>query len=422
MPIALRTILFNHDVANPATSALNIRKNKDFETARPEYDSGIARAPADQCAAYAIATTRNRAVKVRCTFELKGGSKTSFEVKATGGGVLGNLDPRVVSFAGGSTATVDFPLDHRSFAAIGRHDVTWQWSVRVGGGPFWQPLVTTSHRIYLLLDVPCPPWSQTFADKHNPWTDLLDHTCAIASNRRKDLDAAIDLVKAIYGDYSLRYDIVSGAPRYGFGGTSGSFRMTSWIAWVLLGNPPSSPTFCQGSGESYNDNWIVNCYDAAASLGLMGRCMGVDLQYHFHQPFGFLRYVQPIGRGRCNNPFYGCWSNLPAVGPDDQRSAFGNHAYTKLRGQNDFDACMKQWLSWIEQLILTIIYYILWLLILILTLGLVDAHYLLDRAQGWLVNMAQADYDATVIDTSTPGEAAFAGGVPVFCALDFSVL
>jgi hypothetical protein len=423
MSLSLKTITFNHDLTSATTSALNIRKNKDFETALPEYDSAIARPPEQQCAAYAIASTRQQAVFVRCSFLPAPAATASFEVKATGGGVLGELQVQTVAFSGPAAVTVDFPLLARNFAAAGRHDVTWQWWWRAGPREGWQPLVDTSHRIYLTLDVPSAPWTQTFADKRNPWTDLLDHACPLVAGRKNEMGASISLVKAIYGNYALRYDIVSGAPRYGFGGTTGSFNMSNWITYVLQGLPPASPTFCQGSGEAYNNHWIINCYDAAASLALMGKAVGARLDYYFHGPFGYLRFVRPIGRGKCNNPFYGCWSNDPVRGADDTtRTRFGNHAYTKLNGNNDYDACMRQWRSWFEQLILGILYFIVWLILLIVTLGFVNRFDLLERAAGWLVNLSQADYNAATIDTSTPPEAAAAaGGTPVLCTLNFQI-
>ncbi|HEX3138882.1 MAG TPA: hypothetical protein VHQ87_02435, partial [Rhizobacter sp.] len=388
----------------------------------PEYDSAVPRTAQEQCAAYAIATTRNQAVFVRCVFELSPAATSSVEVKATGGGVLGALDALTLSFAGPGTISVDMPLAHRSFNAAGRHDVTWQWWWRAGPREAWQPLVTTAHRIYLTLDLPGAPWTQTYADKRNPWTDLLDHACPLVAGRREEMGVSISLAKAIYTNYSLRYDIRSGAPRYGFGGTSGSFNMSNWITYVLQGLPPASPTFCQGSGEAYNDNWIINCYDAAASLALMGKLVGARLDYYFHGPFGYLRFVRPIGRGKCNNPFYGCWSNDPVRGADDTtRTGFGNHAYTKLAGQNNYDACMRQWRGWLEQLILSILYLIVWLILLIFSLGSVNRFDLLERAAGWLVNMTQPDYNAATIDTSTAAEAAAAGGTPVVCALNFQV-
>jgi hypothetical protein len=421
MALTLRTINFNHDPHSATTSALNIRRNRDFEVALPEYDSNVPRPARRQCAAYALRPTRNQTVFVRCRFEHLPATETVFEVKATGGGVLGEIGPRVVAFGGATSATVDFPLSNRSFTAVGRRDVTWQWWYRTRGGT-WQALVATSHRIYLVLDLPATPWTQTFADRRNPWTDLLDHACVIAAGRRDELNVSVALTKAIYSNYRLRYDIVSGAPRYGFGGMTGSFRMTEWIQYVLEQVPPAGNTFCSGSGAAYNDFWIVNCYDAAASLGLMGKVTGARLDYHFHQPFGYLRFVRPIGRGKCNNPFYRCTGDTPIRGVDDaSRTRFGNHAYTRLQSRNNFDACMKEWLSLFAQLILMLIYFIIWLVLLLLSFGTVNRTDLLARATGWLVNMSQSAYNAATNDTSTPAEAAAAGGSPVLCALDFRV-
>src|SRR5262249_34832985 len=156
-------------------------------TALPEYNSAIARTPREQCAAYAIASTRSQPVFVRCTFTLTPAGPGDFEVRATGGGVLGALDARTVSFSGTGSVTVDFPLAHRSFSSVGRHDVTWHWRFRRKGSGHWHALVATSHRIYLILDVPGAPWTQTYGDKRNPWTDLLDHACVIASGRDTEL-------------------------------------------------------------------------------------------------------------------------------------------------------------------------------------------------------------------------------------------
>jgi hypothetical protein len=423
MPLTLKTITFNHDLASATTSSLNIRKNKDFETALPEFDSTIPRTAQQQCAAYSIATSKNQAVFVRCVVAIASGAPASVDIRASGGGVLGALDALTVNIPNSANVTVDFPLNHRTFSAVGRHDVTWQWEWRLSGGGAWQSLANTSHRIYLLLDLPGAPWTQTFGDKRNPWTDLLDHVCVIAGGKGTEMAANIAMTKAIFSNYSLRYDIVSGAPTYGFSQTTGSFKLTQWITNVLNGTPPATPTFCQGTAEQYNDNWIINCYDAGASLALMSKAVGSRLDNYFHSPFGKLNFVVPIGRGRCNNPFYGCTSNTPVRGADDAtRTGFGNHAYTKSPANNNFDACMRQYRNWFEVLILTIIYFILWLLILIISFGTLNRIDLLERAQGWLVNLSQSDYNAATIDTSTPAEAASAAGATqVPCALDFSI-
>lgn len=419
MALALKTITFNHDPFSASTSALNIRRNKDFEVPVPEYDAAIPRTPSESCAAYAKQETTGQTVFVRVELTRTGPGNPHFEVRAQGGGLLGALDPQAVNFTGGAVSqTADFPLSHRDFSRIAREDVTWQWQFRQQGNPSWQPLAATSHRIYVVLKVPPAPWTQALADKRNPWTDLLDFCCQIAAGKKNAPAATESLTKNVHTGYSLRYDIVSGAPRYGFWQTGSSFQLTNWIEYVLRGNAPATPVFCNGTAEQYKNYWIVNCYDCAASAALMAKAVGADSDYYFHAPFGYLKYVEPIGRGKCNNPFYGCSGNNPAVGPDDTRTSFGNHAYQKLNGSKNYDACMREWLSPFMKLLLIF----LWLIILIATLGLVNLKSLLNRAGGWLVDLAQAVYNDRTIDVSQPFEAnAASGGTQTLQTLQFSV-
>jgi hypothetical protein len=312
---------------------------------------------------------------------------------AAGGGVLGALDPFTVRFRAPGTVTVDVPLDHRSFRAISRSDVSWTWAVRQSGTAAWTPLVTTRHRIYLLLAAPGAPWTQTYADKRNPWTDLLDFVCDIAAGASAGDRATTAVVKAVHLKYGLRYDIVSGAPRYGFGGTSGSFQLTEWIAYVLKGPAPATPLWCSGAAEQHQSWLIVNCYDCAAAVTIMSNALGAPVIHQFHAPFGKLGFIEAIGRGKCNNPFPGC-SGTPTEVASCSRTSFGNHAYTKLAGLN-FDACMREWISPLMKLILILV----WLLVLIITLGLVNLQQLLDRAGGWLIRLSQSTYDGRTIDS-----------------------
>jgi hypothetical protein len=420
MTLQLSTITFDHDPLSPSTSALNIRRNKDFEVPIPEYDSSIPRTPAESCAAFAKLETTGNNVTIRVHLTIPAAANVTYEVKASGGGVLGKLDPVQVVFSGGVTdQAVDIPLAHRNFPGISRMDITWNWRYRAKGGSKWHHLATTSHRIYVVLAVPPSPWTQVFADKRNPWTDLLDQCCVIASGSVDAPSAAERTTKDIHLNHALRYDIVNGVDRYGFALTGDSFDLTNWIDYVLLGNAPANPLFCGGTSEQYRDFLIVNCYDCAASNALMAKVLGAGLDYYFHQPFGYLNYVLPIGRGKCNNPFYGCLGGNPAVGPDDPRTGFGNHAYPKLNGVNNFDACMRVWLpSWLSLLL-----FLLWLIILIITLGLVNLNSLLLASGGWLIDISQTDYATKVIDVSQPFEAAAAaGGMPVLQTLQFRIV
>jgi len=388
--LTLLTIRFNHDHGSATTSAMNIRRNRDFEVQFPEYDSALP--TQDSRAAYGIAETAGQKVVVRV--EISSTSAGKFEVKAKGGGVLGRLDPFTVSFNAPGTVTVDVRLNHRSFDAVSRSDTSWSWAFRAAGAAAWTPLVRTRHRIYLLLAVPGAPWTQTYADKRNPWTDLLDFVCAIASGKKMQDRATFAVVRAIHQDFSLRYDIVNGAARYGFGGTSGSFMLMEWIDYVLKGNAPASPLWCDSAAEQYKRWWIVNCYDCAAALTIMSTALGAAVVHHYHSPFGKLRFIEAIGRGKCNNPFPGCTGTPTEVG-NCNRTSFGNHAYTKLDSLN-FDACMREWISPFMRLLLIF----LWLIILIITFGTVNLEALLDRAGGWLVRLSQPTYDDRTIDSA----------------------
>jgi hypothetical protein len=418
MSLELTTITFNHDPSSTSNSAMNVRRNKDFEIPIPEHDRANPRTPRESSAAYAIAETAETTVFIRVTFRIPSPSNPTYEVQATGGDVLGQLDPIQVLFTELATSqTVDIPLTHKNFTEIGSYDITWQWLYRPVGNPSWQPLTTTSHRIYLVLAVPQSPWTQTFGDKRNPWTDLLNECCQMATESKNAVTATKKLTQKIYNNYHLRYDIVSGAPRYSFSTTSSSFNLTNWIHHVLQRNAPSNPKFCPGTPEEYKGYWIVNCYDCAASLALMAKVVGAPLDYYYHNPFGYLKYVEPIGRGKCNNPFYGCLDNNPAVGPNNQRSKFGNHAYTKLSGQKNYDATMKEWLPAIVRVLLIIV----WLLVLIITLGSVNLRSLLERARGWLIDLSQGTYEQRTVDTSQPFESSAAGGNPALQTLQFQV-
>src|SRR5262249_43889319 len=260
------------------------------------------------------------------------------------------------------------------------------------------------------------PWTQALADKRNPWTDLLDFSCDIAAGLQSAADVVEAVTKKVNQGYALRYDIQTGAPRYGFFTSGSSFQLTSWIAYVLKGGAPPNPVFCDTTAEQYRDFLIVNCYDCAASCALMAKVVGADSDYYFHQPFGYLNFVVPIGRGECNNPFPGC-VGLPVVGPDDPRTSFGNHAYQKLGGSRNYDACMREWIPFFLKLLLLL----LWLLILIVTFGTVNDKSLLNRADGWLVDLPQPEYNARTNDTSQPFEAGASGGTPALQTLQFSV-
>lgn len=401
--IWITRIKFNYDPTALSQDALNIRVDNLHEVSIPEWDQSKFKAQ-DSPAAYAIKETSGKTVYIQCRFQIDPASPHSTgRVKATGGGLLGAIDPVTINFVNGvsNPEYVQIPLNHRKFSGIDRQDITWEWFYQCPPSHRWYSMdIRTNHRIYVVLQKPPEPWSQTVAQRY-PWTSAMDYAIVNANTigLTDEREAAARMVLHVNGE-PLQYDIWQGSPRYyagGFGG--GTFLIVPWLA-------------------GFSNGAIVNCYDCASAVTTFSNVVGCELSYQFHGPFGYLDPVYPIGRGLCNNPFYGSALapyNVPLVGVDDAgRTYFGNHAYSKQAG-NNYDACMRGSLG----CFMALLYYIIGLLILILSLGAaaVLARLLFMRAAGWLVDMSQSAYEALVLDTSTPAEAAGDGGAPAPRAL-----
>ena len=349
-------IKFNYDQTRLANDAFNIRIDRLHDVPVPEWDRSKVLA-ADSPAAYALKETTRQQVYIEARFQIDPPHPDrDGRVKASGGGILGAIDPIAIHFVNGISRDtshpgdqqyVRIPLNHRSFSAITRKDIRWDWFYECPHSNTWVPMnVSTRHRIYVVLEQPPNPWSQTNPQVY-PWTKALDYAIIDANTMglNDSSEAAARIVQHVNGE-PLQYDIWHGSPKYyaGFFG-SGTFDIDGWLAGFTHGP-------------------IVNCYDCAAAVTTFSDAVGCQLSYQFHQPFGVLDPVYPIGRGLCNNPFYGSSgppNNVPLVGLDDAgRTGFGNHAYSKQAG-NNYDACMRGSLGCVQALG----FYILAFLILI---------------------------------------------------------
>ncbi len=246
--------------------------------------------------------------------------------------------------------------------------------------------------------------------------DLLDHACPMAQGVADDVSVVRGITRSINRNYGLRYDIVrSGTANYEFGRTGSQFNLTNWIEFVLNGNPPAGASTCDPDSGTWPTYKVVSCHDCAAAVALTAAVLGVGAGYYWHEPFGYLKYVESIGRGICNNPFYfpGCVSQPPIVGEDTPRTNVVNHTYVKLRDRN-YDACFRQSVDFFAYVIyLAVAFLLFW------WPGLAERYY--DMAFGYQINVSQSEYENHIIDTSTPLEAGGAGGMPVQEAMDFQV-
>jgi hypothetical protein len=398
--IRITHIKFNFDDTAHSADALNIRVDRMHEVEVPEWNQRMF-LPVHSKAAYALEPTRNRTIFIQCRFEITPSLSTG-TVRARGGGILGAIDALTIRFVngvssdlshGGDPEFVQIPLRHQRFDGITRSDIRWDWSYRCPSSQQWVDMdEPTLHRIYVVLDVPPAPWSQTDLQIY-PWTRALDY--AIVRNGIADPSEAAALVVQRVNGEPLQYDIWGGRPFYwNPSGPSGTFNIDAWLG-------------------GFTEGPIVNCYDCASAVTTFSNVLGCQLTYQFHDSFGCLNPVFPIGRGLCNNPFYGIESapyNVPLVGVDDhRRTFFSNHAYGKQAGQN-YDACMRGSIGCLA----AIGYFVLAMFVLVGTLGFAAsvARRLLMRGSGWLIDVSQRDYNNIVVDRSTPLEAAFNGGVP----------
>lgn len=318
--LKLGAISFNHDTSSLSADAMNLRKNFTQTITAPEWTVGKT-SPTDSPAAYAIKETHGKKITIKVQFTVGSNNVTKAEVRAKGGGVLGALDPQGVNFAGGVSvpALVSFELHHHSIGAAGikREDITWHWEYRCCGGSVWEPLQTTKHRIYVVLEEPKLPWKQQpNPNDQNPWTEALDHACVWAAGQQSRDDAATAITKAINANLGLVYDNASGSSAYTTWGVVAMFELTQFLAYLTSGT---------GLGN------IVNCTDCATITTTFSNLVGCDLHASKMGNNFDLTPFRGIGAAGFGCPGFGCHFSFHEVA---WKGGHGN-------GDPLFDACLR---------------------------------------------------------------------------------
>lgn len=135
-----------------------------------------------------------------------------------------------------------------------------------------------------------------------------------------------NLVNSVFSYTPPRYNVINGAPS--FITVNGSWNNITLHYNAYL-------------NANYQPNSMLNCYDTASMLQYLILMDNQKALYSFMEPFGYLTATPLIGRGQCNNPFYGGSGGYPVVNQmDPTRTAFGNHAFVYINGLNTVaDAC-----------------------------------------------------------------------------------
>jgi hypothetical protein len=319
--VMIDAIMFNHDTTKMSSDAMNIRKDHDETIEPPEWMLGETWIPEDCRAAYSIADVGS-VVTIKARFAVYPTDVTSATVWATGGGLLGPIQPQVINFVNGISDPefVEIPLSGHTIKTGGvrKEDLSWTWQYTCGHEEVGRTMTTTYHRVYVVVKEPQGPWEQQLypANIQNPWADVLEYSCEWARGTTTVDNAATMITRKVNEPAgNVKYDQASGASYY----TRGDwFLCTAYIA--------------QLRGEGWSD--IVNCTDCASFVTTFANILGCELwESRMRRNFGIYPIIG-IGLTDFGPPF---------TNPDRWGFSYHEVAWKAPAGNADrlFDACLK---------------------------------------------------------------------------------
>lgn len=283
-------IIFDYHGGASGDDALNVRRNATTAAPLPEWRKGVSVAAADSPAMYSIRETAGNPIAIRAYLRANGIAGAF--VRAVGGGRLGPVQEQYVTFDSfGASGYQSFLLPAPTFHAHGvrREDIAWHWQWRLKASDPWRTLLTTRHRIYVVLSLPTAPWVQTAGSTSLPWTDALDIACTWATGTTGAVAAASRVAQGYNGSGRVAYDTTSGATFYG----SASYNLSEMIERLNGG---------VGLGG------LVNCTDSANTVSTMANLLGCDLWQSRMSSSFRLNPMIAIGTGVWAIPFSGSFS------------------------------------------------------------------------------------------------------------------
>ncbi|KFA92611.1 LamG domain-containing protein [Archangium violaceum] len=290
--VDLASLSFHHDPTS-TIDALPIRKNFDTPITAPEWTKGKTVASSAP-AAFAITRVAGKVVTLQARFHISETTGQTVRIQALGGGILGAVEPTTVKFDPGGDATLTLQLPNHALAASGiaLQDISWTWQYQVGAAE-WTTITSTTHRIYVLLDVPTLPWMQGADTQNNqlPWTDVLDHSCTWAAGAAT-ADAAVRAVtEKVNGGIDLTYDTAQGASVYTDNARPQNFLCTQFLKYLgHMGGAGGQVncTDCASIVTTFSN--ILGCNVFASTMGEKFRCNQI-------LAIGTTTWVVPFGYG-----------------------------------------------------------------------------------------------------------------------------
>ncbi|MET0386174.1 MAG: hypothetical protein ABW321_09465, partial [Polyangiales bacterium] len=309
----INTIQFSYHDGSLQHDGLHLRSNFAQAAPSPRWQRGAAIPDFRQApAGYAIKESLGQVLALRIALQANGLGGAF--VRATGGGVLGPVREQFVSFdADGQSGLQTFQLTGPTFhqSGVGAHDVTFNWQWRTRKNEAWRELLVTRHRVYIVLEAPTLPWTQTPTSTALPWTDALELACTWAAGATTRTEAARRIAERYFDSGRVAYDTASGATFYGIV----HYNLTEMLERLNGG---------VGLGAK------VNCTDSANTVSTLSNLLGCDLwQSRMGSAFA-LNAVISIGFRDWALPFGGGFS-------------YHEVAWSGACAENDnvFDACLK---------------------------------------------------------------------------------
>ena len=324
-------IKFNYDTSSTASDGINLRKNysTDYNISNGEWTKqGGAVAP--------VCYRKGQSVKIKVKFGTTSSLLTSAKIRAENADVAGekclkSFGEKSVAFLGRTTDYIEFAMSGTMLQKMFlSNSETLKWIVSeinahaMSEVPFYE---TGPHKVYVILDNPIAPWSNSGLNNQNAWSDALDFTMPIVRGVVNETRALSLLTDELFSGMDFIYDTMDGRPWY-----------------VSLRTAPfyNDSTF-RLSSYMQSSSSVVNCYDQACGVAAIGRLIGIsNANIVFAKPFGYINKLNLIGVGPCNNPFFNS-PGVPAVkicGEDDcSRSYFACHMFVN-HGGHVYDACV----------------------------------------------------------------------------------
>ncbi len=263
-------------------------------------------------------------------------------------GVLGDLAQQTCFVSAGDSQVCSFTSSHVVPGYVDKFEHKWEWrvtSVSVGAVQANVDFVcfeSGSHRVYTIIDEPGVPWEAN----GSLWpiasrVDVLDFAVDIGRAASNESAVLYLITDYLFNQMGYSYETKEGRSLY-WDDKRHMFNLTGYIS-------RSEP--------------VVNCVDQAYAVTLIGNLLGARARVMMVHPFGYIRTLDLVGIGPCNNP---CFMTKPNAvryaldegsgnlvlqnvlvpqtslcdGDDIARTPFDLHAFVVSEIGNVYDACL----------------------------------------------------------------------------------